>query len=106
MTNKQNDENINELFEDSGNASSNIAFDDECIRLQGERQPVKNDAKTIDIYEHVANKLGRRAVNVERTIRHCVTKADRESEAWKKYIGTKKANNTTFLFVLAMKMED
>ena len=48
MTNKQNDENINELFEDSGNASSNIAFDDECIRLQGERQPVKNDAKTID----------------------------------------------------------
>ena len=65
-----------------------------------------NDAKTIDIYEHVANKLGRRAVNVERTIRHCVTKADRDSEAWKKYIGTKKANNTTFLFVLAMRLEE
>lgn len=48
MTNKQNDENINELFEDSGNASSNTAVDDECIRLQGERQPVKNDEKTID----------------------------------------------------------
>ena len=65
-----------------------------------------NDAKTTDVYEHVANTLGCRAANVERTIRHCVTKADRDSDAWRKYIGIKRANNSTFLFVLAMKMED
>ena len=65
-----------------------------------------NDAKTIDVYEHVANKLGCRAVNVGRAIRHCVTKAERDSESWRRYIGIKRANNSTFLFVLAMKMEE
>lgn len=65
-----------------------------------------NDAKTIDVYEHVANKLGYKAANVERTIRHCVLNADKNSESWRKYIGVKRANNSTFLFVLAMKMEE
>lgn len=65
-----------------------------------------NDAKTIDVYEHVANKLGCRAVNVERTIRHCILKADKNSESWRRYIGIKMANNSTFLFVLAMRLEE
>ena len=65
-----------------------------------------NDAKTTDVYEHVANALGCKAANVERTIRHCVLKADKNSESWRKYIGIKRANNSTFLFVLAMKMEE
>lgn len=65
-----------------------------------------NDAKTIDVYEHVANKLGYRAVNVERAIRHCILKADKNSESWRRYIGIKMANNSTFLFVLAMRLEE
>ena len=65
-----------------------------------------NDAKTTDVYEHVANALGYKAANVERTIRHCVLNADKNSESWRRYIGIKIANNSTFLFVLAMKMED
>ena len=48
MTNKQNDENINELLEESSKTNLNIVENDECIRLEGERQPVKNDEKTID----------------------------------------------------------
>lgn len=48
MTNKQNDENINELLEESSKTNLNTVENDECIRLEGERQPVKNDEKTID----------------------------------------------------------
>ena len=65
-----------------------------------------NDAKTTDVYEHVANTLGYKAANVERTIRHCILKVDENSESWRRYIGIKRANNSTFLFVLAMKMEE
>lgn len=65
-----------------------------------------NDAKTSDVYEHVANALGYKASNVERTIRHCVLNADKNSESWRRYIGIKRANNSAFLFVLAMKMEE
>ena len=65
-----------------------------------------NDVKTTDIYEHVANALGYKVANVERTIRHCVLNADKNSESWRRYIGIKRANNSTFLFVLAMRLEE
>lgn len=65
-----------------------------------------NDVKTTDVYEHVANTLGYKAANVERTIRHCVLNADKNSESWRRYIGIKRANNSTFLFVLAMRLEE
>lgn len=48
MTNKQNDENINGLFESEDKANSKTVENDECIRFEGERLPVKSDDKTID----------------------------------------------------------
>lgn len=48
MTNKQNDENVNAISDDSVEAKPNAVNSDECIRLEGERSPVKNDEKTID----------------------------------------------------------
>lgn len=48
MTNKQNDENVNAISDYSVEAKPNAVNSDECIRLEGERSPVKNDEKTID----------------------------------------------------------
>lgn len=65
-----------------------------------------NDVKTTDVYEHVAKNLGYEISNVERAIRHCISKANKTSETWNKYIGCKKVTNSTFLFILALKLED
>lgn len=48
MTNKQNDENVNAISDDSVEAKSNTANRDECIRFEGKRRPIKSDEKTID----------------------------------------------------------
>lgn len=58
MTNKLNDENFNELLYDESKADINAVGNDECIRLEGERKPVKNDDKTIkdDINDYVFTK--------------------------------------------------
>lgn len=57
MTNKLNDENFNELLDDESKANNTVE-NDECIRLEGERKPVKNDEKTIkeDINDYVFTK--------------------------------------------------
>lgn len=57
MTNKLNDENFNELLDDESKANNTVE-NDECIRLEGERKPVKNDKKTIkeDINDYVFTK--------------------------------------------------
>lgn len=65
-----------------------------------------NDVKTTDVYEYVAKNLGYEISNVERAIRHCISKADKTSETWGKYIGCKKVTNSTFLYILALKLED
>ena len=58
MTNKLNDENFNELLDDESKADINAVENDECIRLEGKRKPVKNDEKTIsdDINDYVFTK--------------------------------------------------
>ena len=68
---------------------------------------IENDnAKIKDVYEYVAKNLGYAIPNVERAIRHCISKANKTSETWDKYIGCKKVTNSTFLFILALKLED
>lgn len=58
MTNKLNDEIFNELLDDESKANINTVQNDECIRLEGKRKPVKNDDKTIndDINDYVFTK--------------------------------------------------
>ena len=58
MTNKQNDENINEFLDKNGKEDKNTVEKDECIRLEGKRRPVRNDEKTIedDISDYVFTK--------------------------------------------------
>ena len=58
MTNKLNDENFNEILDDESKADINAVENDECIRLEGKRKPVKNDEKTIsdDINDYVFTK--------------------------------------------------
>lgn len=48
MTSKQNNESIDSFSEDAGNMSAPINVEDECVRLEGSRTPVRNDAKTIN----------------------------------------------------------
>lgn len=58
MTNKLNDEIFNELLDDESKANINTVQNDECIRLERKRKPVKNDDKTIndDINDYVFTK--------------------------------------------------
>lgn len=58
MTNKLNDEIFNELLDDESKADINEVENDECIRLERKRKPVKNDDKTIndDINDYVFTK--------------------------------------------------
>lgn len=58
MTNKLNDEIFYELLDDESKANINTVQNDECIRLERKRKPVKNDDKTIndDINDYVFTK--------------------------------------------------
>lgn len=64
------------------------------------------DAGTTDVYEHVAKRFNYEISHVERAVRHSISKADKNSEAWDRYVGYKKVTNSTFLWVLALRLED
>lgn len=70
-------------------------------------QKNNRNMKIVDgVYREVAEKVGARSVNVERGIRHAISKADRTSDSFKTYIGIDDATNSTFLHTLALRMKE
>lgn len=58
------------------------------------------------VYEFIAEDFGTTYSRVERTIRHAISKMDKDSEAWKKYMGIKNTTNSAVLYALAMKLQE
>lgn len=70
-------------------------------------QKNNRDMKIVDgVYREVAEKVGARSANVERGIRHAIAKADRDGEAFKKYIGIENVTNSVFLHTLAIRLKE
>lgn len=57
------------------------------------------------LYLYVANKHNTRDVKVERSIRHAITRIDRESEAFKKYVGNVH-RNSEIIYNIAYKITE
>lgn len=58
------------------------------------------------LYLYVGNKYNTRDVRVERGIRHAISKIDRESEAFKKYVGMNVHRNSEIIYNIAYKISE
>lgn len=58
------------------------------------------------VYEFIAEDVGTTRTGVERAIRHAISKMDGDCEAWKNYIGVKRATNSVVLHTLIMKLKE
>lgn len=58
------------------------------------------------LYLYVANKHNTRDVRVERAIRVAISKIDRESEAFKKYVGMNVHRNSEIIYNIAYKISE
>lgn len=67
----------------------------------------KERMKLVDgVYVEVANQFNSTKHRVERGIRFAISKMDRDSEAWKKYVGVNDVTNATVLYTLALRMKE
>lgn len=57
-------------------------------------------------YKMVAKDFDTTSSRVERAIRHALSKADRESEAYKRYMSVKDTKNSAVLHTLAVKLKE
>lgn len=58
------------------------------------------------LYLYVANKHNTKDVRAERAIRHAITRIDRESEAFKKYVGADLKRNSEIIYNIAYKITE
>lgn len=58
------------------------------------------------IYLYVANKYGTKDIRVERAIRHAITRIDRASEAFKKYVGMNVHRNSEIIYNIAYRISE
>ena len=65
-----------------------------------------NKKSVIGIYEEIAGEYKTTASCVERAIRHAISKADKESDAWKKYVGLKDVKNSKVVYTLAFNITE
>lgn len=67
----------------------------------------KDRMKIVDgLYVDIASKFSANKTQVERNIRHAISKMDKDSEAWNKYLGIKDTTNSAVLYTLAMKLQE
>lgn len=73
----------------------------EVINASDERMKLVNG-----VYAEVAEQLNSKVFNVERAIRLAISKMDKESEAWKNYIGLSDVTNATVIYTLALRLKE
>ena len=67
----------------------------------------KEKMKIVDgLYVDVAKEFNSTKSKVERAIRHAITKMDKDSETYKKYVGTKDKTNSVVLYTLAFRLKE
>lgn len=67
----------------------------------------KENVRVIDgLYTKIAEEFNTTIGGVERAIRYAVSKINRDSEAYKKYIGVNGKANSTILHMLAIRLEE
>lgn len=62
--------------------------------------------KMCRVYDLIAKDSGATWSRVEKAIRHALSKADKDSEAYKKYIGIKETTNSAILYTLAVRLKE
>lgn len=64
------------------------------------------NVKMCEIYNLVANDFDTTPSRAERSIRTALSKMDRDSEAYKKYIGIKEFANSAVLYTMAVRLKE
>lgn len=63
--------------------------------------------KIVDgLYADIAKEYKSTIRRVERAIRHAISKIDKDSDAYKKYIGIKEPTNAAVLYTLAVRLRE
>ena len=65
-----------------------------------------NEKSVFGIYQEIAEEYKTTALCVERSIRHAISKADKESDVWKKYVGLKDVKNSKVVYTLALNITE
>lgn len=77
-----------------------------CRMIEIVKADELNKKSVIGIYQEIAEEYKTTASCVERAIRHAISKADKESDAWKKYIGLKDIKNSKVVYTLAINITE
>ena len=77
-----------------------------CRMIEIVKADELNEKSVIGIYEEIAEEYKTTASCVERVIRHAISKADKESDAWKKYVGLKDVKNSKVVYTLAFNITE
>ena len=62
--------------------------------------------KTCELYKLVAKDFGTTPSRAERGIRHALSKMDKDSDEYKKYIGIKYSSNSAILYTMAVRLKN
>lgn len=63
-------------------------------------------ARICAVYSLVADDFNTTSSRVERAIRHALSKADKDSDAYKKYMSVKDTTNSTVLYTMAVRLRE
>lgn len=96
---------VEEVLIELGIYPNLLGFDYICRAIEYIQADRK--AKICDIYGLIAGDYDTTPQRVERAIRHALSnKADKNSEAYKRYIGIKETTNATVLYTMAIKLRE
>lgn len=77
-----------------------------CRMIEIVKADELNKKSVVGIYEEIAEEYETTASCVERSIRHAISKVDKESDAWKKYVGLKDVKNSKVVYTLAINITE
>lgn len=63
-------------------------------------------ARICTVYSLVANDFNTTSSRVERAIRHALSKADKDSDVYKKYMSVKDTTNSAVLYTMAVRLKE
>ena len=81
-------------------------FDYICDMVEAISEDKERTFQITQLYKKVGEKHGKNWSMVERAIRHAISKAKTDSDAWGKYIVTTDKTNSTVLYILAMRLRE
>lgn len=81
-------------------------FDYICRMVQIVKEDAKREKSICGIYEEIAKETNSTATSVERGIRHAISKANTNGDAWKKYVGIEDVKNSAFIYALSINITE